>query len=128
MPTRVGVKVWPWPASSPAKPVTSSVAEVVISAALAAPERVEVQQDHQDTQEADGEEAEVLVEQSTHRAQHRRERERAHARDLLAPLALDADEEPDGERQREPGERRHVGPRRELGAHPRTIRACRRSS
>jgi len=68
MPTRVGVKVWPWPASSPAKPVTSSVAEVVISAAPAAPERVEVQQDHQDTQEADGEEAEVLAEQSAHRS------------------------------------------------------------
>src|SRR5581483_5471858 len=31
-PTTVGVNVWPWPARSPAKPVTSSAAEVVISA------------------------------------------------------------------------------------------------
>ncbi len=105
-----GVRVCPWPHSTPAKPTTSSAADVVSSVSRWMASPLDVQEDDQQTEQGEAQQGEALPQEPSQAAEEGGEREGPHSRFLGARLPFQADEQPESQRQPESRESLLVGP------------------
>jgi hypothetical protein len=85
--------------------------------AFAGADSFDVEENDENTDQAEGQQSEWIIHKSANAAKKRRKGERSEARFLSTTLALDSNEQPDSARERESGQRGRIGPRDRVVSH-----------